>query len=92
MFNFKDYKMTGNVAVDMVAACVLFYRKRKRALKTIFLSPYKYQMFREWVIKEYGEEAAKTMRYEFDSVHIDLGSIFQKEALTVEFWPEAINN
>lgn len=89
MFNFNDYTMTHNVAVDMVAACVLFYRKRRRAIKTIFLSPPKYLIFRDWIIKEFGEEKAKTMRYEFDGVHIDLGNRFQKDPLQVEFWPEA---
>lgn len=89
MFDFKNYRMTHNVAVDMVATCVLFYRKKKRALKTIYLRPAYYGKFRLWVAKEFGEERANSMRYEFDGVHIDLGTRFQKEAITVEFWPEA---
>lgn len=88
MFDYKDYKMTGNVAVDMVAACVLTYRKQQRALKSVKLRPAYFGKFRLWVKKEFGEEAAISMRYEFDGVHVDLGTRFQLQPLEVEFWPE----
>lgn len=89
MFDFKTYAKTHNVAVDMVAACVYFYRTRNRALKTVYLRPMYYQLFRDWVITEFGSEKGQSMRFEFDGVHVDLGTKFQKEILTVDFWPEA---
>lgn len=74
----------------MCAACILFYRKRMRPLKAIYLTPRYYALFRHWVGEKFGMEAALTKGFKFDDVNIEEGSKFQSENLTVEFWPEKI--
>lgn len=85
-----DYEPQNNLAVDACAACILFYRKRRRAIKTIYLTPRYYALFRHWVGEKFGMEQAMTMGYEFDSVKIEEGSRFQQQPLSVDFWPEQI--
>lgn len=88
MFDFKNYERTGNLSVDMVAACVYHYRRQMRALKTIYLRPLYFDLFMEYVVKHYGEEHATNARIEFDGVAIEKGNMFMKDKLSVDFWPE----
>lgn len=89
MFDFKNYEPTCNLAVDAVAACVYFYRQRKRALKTIYLTPKYYELFKLWVIVNFGQEKADSMKWEFDGVNIEKGTRFQLKPLVWDFYPEA---
>jgi hypothetical protein len=89
MFDFKNYEPTSNLAVDAVASCVYFYRQKRRALKTIYLSASYYALFKVWVMVNFGEEKALTSNWEFDGVNIAAGTRFQTKPLVWDFWPEA---
>lgn len=84
--DYSEWEKTGNVAVDMVAACVGHYRRLQRPLKKIILSPNYYELFRYWVLKKAGEERALDAKFEFDSVDIEKGSSLQVEPLYTEFY------
>lgn len=86
-----DYERQNNLAVDMCAACIFFYRKRNRAVKAIYLTPRYYALFRHWVGEKFGIEAALTKGIQFDGVNIEEGSRLQTENLVVEFWPEKLH-
>lgn len=85
-----DYVKQHNLAVDMCAACILFYRERKKPLKAIYLKPRYYALFQHWVAEKTNEETALTSGFEFDGVRIEQGSKIQANSLSVEFWPERI--
>jgi hypothetical protein len=82
-----DYVKQDNLAVDMCAACILFYRERQRPLRAIYLKPRYYALFRHWVSEQAGLEKALTHGYQFDGVNIEEGSNFQMDPLSVDFWP-----
>lgn len=87
---FTDFVRTHNLAVDLCAACIAHYRSFRMPLKTIYLKPRYFGMFKKWVAKNIGEEQAEERKFEFDGVNIEKGSIFQLKSLTVEFWPMKI--
>lgn len=84
----KDARTTGVLSVDMVSTCILFYRRRQRALKAIYLKPALYASFRLWVILNVGSEAVEGRQLEYDGVNIEAGSMFQSKSLVVDFWEE----
>jgi len=86
-FNESDYQSTGNVAVDMVAECVAWHRKRNLPLKTIYLNWYYYNKFDYFVRSKMKEEAAALpQRYEFDNVIIERAAIRINKPLEVAFY------
>jgi hypothetical protein len=86
-----DAVFTGVKSVDMVSACILFYRKRQRALKAIYLRPKLFETFRDWVIRNVGEKEYQGKQLQYDGVNIEIGSKFQTEQLIPEFYPEKAN-
>jgi hypothetical protein len=42
----RDYKSCGNIAIDTVASCIIWHRKRHIGLKAIYLKTYYYDLFK----------------------------------------------
>lgn len=80
----EGYKQTGNIAVDMLVACIYHYSKHHRRIKSISPLPVLFEMFQDWTIKEFGKDAYAE-EYELYGVTIKKGSPFQTKELMIEF-------
>jgi len=84
----RDYKATGNKAVDGVASCIMWHRQRQITLKAIHLKPNLYGQFKLYVEKELmGKELEPDQPLSMDGVEIEMGSILQVLAILPERWP-----
>lgn len=92
MFDIRDYQRTHVTAVDLVANVIFYYRKLKMPLKSITLKPRHYNQFKEWVIKNIGEEQfyERGALMQMDGVNIELGSNLQLKQVVVDFWPATL--
>lgn len=89
-----SWDLTGNIAVDAVAAAISFYRRRMGSIKEVILHPKYYDIYLDFVDKEMkkaereftGEEVL-----EFDSVVIKKGSRLMTERLYVYFYEQPIS-
>jgi hypothetical protein len=80
----EGYKLTGNIAVDMLVACIYDYSKKNRRLKSISPLPILFELLQDWTIKEFGKDAY-AQEYELYGVTIKMGSPFQTKELMIEF-------
>jgi hypothetical protein len=88
-FDYSAYQNTGNRAIDMCAACIGHYRFFKKPLKTIYLHPRLFDLFRKGMEILMGRVANDDEKFEFDTVKIDRGSyLMAGKDLYVDFWPE----
>ncbi|MGN6416137.1 MAG: hypothetical protein ACTHMC_01505 [Pseudobacter sp.] len=84
----RDYKATGNKAVDGVASCIMWHRERSIALKAIHLKPLLYDQFKIYVEKVLlGKELEDEQPLSMDGVEIEQGSWLQRLAILPERWP-----
>lgn len=87
LFNDNDYESTGNVAVDMVTACISWHRRRSLPLKAIYLNWYYYNKFDYFIRNKLTEEQADAPhRYEFDNVIIERAAVRINKPLEVTFY------
>jgi hypothetical protein len=82
----RDYRATGNKAIDAVASCIMWHRQRKIALKAIHLKEHYYDWFRTGVEVLQGKRLEDGQLMQFDGVDIEKGSRFQREAILPEVW------
>jgi hypothetical protein len=85
-FDLDNYQRQGNLAIDMVAACCIHYRKMDFPIKAIVLNPVYYGLLQQWVASKYGEEAAESDFY-IDTIEIRKEKIFSGKTLHVEHYP-----
>lgn len=68
-FDFENALLTGNLAVDSVMSCIAFYRKKQRAIDTIWLCDDYYTLFFLWA-KKNDPSIDETIELFFDGVAI----------------------
>lgn len=85
----KDYRPTGNKAMDGVASCILWHRLKKIALRAIFLKQPYYDWFRAGVELLQGKKLEEGQMMTFDSVNIEVGTRFQNEVILPQRWEDA---
>ncbi len=83
--SWKHYKQTGNVSVDMVAACINFYHCQGRKLKVIRLSPMHWAMFKGYVLEKIPAFTVWDNEIDFDDVIVTKASILSNEPISWEF-------
>jgi hypothetical protein len=83
------YKRTGNIAVDMVAACIYHYEYYKKKLLYIRLHPDVYKMFIEYVVDKIPMYDLSDETVEFDGVKVTKGSSLMTENMYFEVEKEA---
>lgn len=89
-----SWDLTGNIAVDAVAAAISFYRTRLKAIKEVILHPKYYDIYLDYVekqMKKAGHEFTGEEVIEFDSVVIKKGSRLMSERLYVYFYEQPIS-
>ena len=81
--NLNNYEKTGNLAVDMVCAAIIHERRRQMYPSIIRLNSKYWDLFRRWVVENYGEE---TLQKEFsiDTVDIKKEVMYSGKTLTIE--------
>lgn len=82
----NNYQRQGNLAIDMVAACIIHYRSQGIEPKAIVMNPKYYGLLQQWVANTYGEERALDVFY-LDTIEIRPEWIFSGKILHVEIWP-----
>ncbi len=85
----NNYTRSGNLALDMVVACIQHYRRQGIEPKAIVMNVKYYGLLQQWVAKEYGEEHVHDTFY-LDTIEIRAEKIFTGQRLTVEMWPKPI--
>lgn len=86
-FDYSQYDKTGNKAIDMVAACVGHYRQFLKPLKTIYLKPQLFDLFKKGAEVLAKREFEDGELMQFDSVNIERGSyLMVGKDLYVDFW------
>jgi hypothetical protein len=91
-----DYRPENNKVVDSLALIIMQFRKRKLALKAIYVKEPLYGYFKKWVEDEYKKVEGKSIPegspLSFDKVNIEKGSIFQVNIFQVETFNDFNNN
>ena len=82
----RDYRATGNRAIDGVASCIIWHRQRGIALKAIHLKEMYYDWFRMGVEVLQGKPLEEGQLMQFDGVNIEKGSRLQRSAILAELW------
>ncbi|QTE37489.1 hypothetical protein J3L18_00025 [Mucilaginibacter gossypii] len=75
------YKQTGNIAVDMVAACINHYEKQGRKVAYIRLDFIHWTMFKGYVLEQIPAYDLSNGEIEFDDVIVTQGSSLQVKPL-----------
>lgn len=86
-FDYSQYDKTYNRAIDMCAACIGHYRQFGKPLKTIYLKPQLYDLFKKGIEVLMKREFEEGELMEFDAVKIERGSyLMVGKDLYVDFW------
>lgn len=88
-FNWSNYEKTYNNAIDLVAQCVGYHRKKLMPLKAITLKRAYYELFRmgvQAIMKAKGLKFDETAELTFDGVEIKMGSVMQFDAMLYEYY------
>lgn len=83
----RDFKATGNKAIDAVASCLIWHQQRKVALKAVHLKEPYYSWFKMGVELLQGAPLEDGQGLSFNSVEIEKGSRFQVNYILPEPWP-----
>ncbi|HXR84331.1 MAG TPA: hypothetical protein VN722_08485 [Hanamia sp.] len=81
----NNYQRQGNLAIDMVAACIIHERKFNMPIKAVVLNSAYFDMLKAWVKKTYGEQTAEKEFY-LDTIEIRKEKIFSGKSLMVEYY------
>lgn len=87
----NDYEKTGLLAVDTVATAVSHYRRWKKPLKTVYLSPKQYVQFHDWVkfnLDKQNKDIDEVERIEFDGVEVKMNSSLMGEKVYFDFYED----
>lgn len=82
--NFRPYKHTGNIAVDIVASCINNYAIQGATLKCVRLDAIHWHMFKSFVIEMLPTFSILDNEIDFDGVIVMEGKI-QTKSITWEF-------
>jgi hypothetical protein len=82
-----NYQRQGNLAIDMVVACCLHYRRLDFPIKAIVLNPTYYGLLQKWVQAKYGEEAAESDFF-IDTIEVRKEKFISGKILYVEHYPK----
>lgn len=82
-----NYERQGNLAIDMVASCIIHYRAHGINPKVVYLNPAYYGLLQQWVEETYGEFVAQE-EFSLDGVEIRKEKIISGKILNVEFYPK----
>jgi hypothetical protein len=85
----NNYQKQGNLAIDMIAACIIHTRKQGIEPKAIVLAPAYYGLLQQWVADKYDHETAEAQFF-LDTVEIRRETFISGKILHVEFWPKPI--
>lgn len=86
-FDYSQYDKTYNKAIDLCAACIGHYRQFGKPLKSIYLKPQLYDLFKKGIELLMGCEFEEGELMEFDSVKIERGNyLMVGKELYVDFW------
>jgi hypothetical protein len=92
----KDYVPCGIDIVDACAECILFYQKRKVAIKALHLRPYYYDKFKAAVmymnVMNGGQFIDHDAPLKFISTDIERGSKLQQDRILPELWTDYQRN
>lgn len=80
-----NYTTTGNLAVDMCVRCIQESRIRNQPLKAIVLSKAYYDIFRQWVARNWGEEYIEK-EWAIDTVEIRKETIISGRSFIPEYY------
>lgn len=83
------YKPTGNIAVDMVAACINHYTRQGKRVAYIRLDAIHWTMFKGYVLETTPGHELLNDEVDFDGVTIAKGSSLQIKPLYWELAAEA---
>lgn len=102
----KDYRATGNKAVDGVASCIMYHRERKIALDTIWLSHKYFDWYAAGIsvlcgLKPFdrdglreqgvlGETENGDLYFLMDNVKIMKGNRFQTKSIIPQKWESVV--
>ncbi len=83
--NYKPYKQTGNIAVDMVAACINTYHMQGLKLKVIRLDMIHWTMFKGFVMEKIPLFTVMDNEIDFDGVIVTKANVLSNEVISWEF-------
>lgn len=87
--NYKPYKHTGNIVVDMVASCINNYAMQGARVKVIRLDKIHWHMFKCFVIESLpGVFSQYDTEIDFDGVIVCQSHVLSNEPITWEFVKE----
>lgn len=86
----NNYQKQGNLAIDMVAACIIHMRKQGIEPKAIVLAPAYWGLLQQWVEERYDTETATGAQFFLDTVEIRRETFISGKILHVEFWPKPL--
>jgi hypothetical protein len=78
------YKPTGNIAVDMVAACIWHFEKQDIKLKAIRLDAIHWTMFTGFILEKIPMYDLTNGEVDFDDVIVTQGSVLQDGPMIYE--------
>ncbi|MEB0262919.1 hypothetical protein [Mucilaginibacter sp. 10I4] len=82
--NYKPYKPTGNIAVDMVASCINNYHVQGATVRVIRLDAIHWTMFKGFVLENLPTFAIEDNEIDFDGVIVTKASVLSNEAISWE--------
>ena len=85
VIDLENYRSQKSIAIDMCANCIIHERKAKRPIKAIILSKNYYDILKQWVANNYGEEIAEGEFY-IDTVMIRQETIYTGKTLLIEYF------
>lgn len=88
-FDYSNYDKTYNKAIDLCAACIGHYRAFGKPLKSIYLKPQLYDLFKRGIEHLMGRDFEDGELMEFDSVKIERGNyLMVGKEIYVDFWEQ----
>ena len=90
MYNFSDYEATHNKAIDFCANLIAAARKQNTPVKALHLKPSYYEWFKSGVQILMNKDLLPEEKMQFDSVDIELGTVFQTKMVVIEYYPMTI--
>jgi hypothetical protein len=79
---------TGNIAVDMVRACLSHYKEMRRKVQYVELSANYWKLFSEWLKRNAPDKPFTDEGVQFRNTIIRKGHRFMTENLQVVFYPD----
>jgi len=85
VIDLEHYQKQHNIAIDMCAACIIHERKYFHDVKALILSNAYFNILKEWVARNYGDEVAEKDFF-LDGVEMKKESIISGKTLRIEYF------